>query len=771
MIDSETRFFVGVVTSSDSATYNIQVEARGTSRSAVIQGIPLATVFATSLGFKECPQYPVGAVVLCYHVSTEMCYIMGIIPPHDYANQRAYSRACLKTSDGNFDAQNTVGYNDKASKMATHNQNRPTDVVEGEFVMANEFGVLLGLFQEMAMLKASELAQIQCYLLDDLVRIISHNYEHFTALGEFKITHDGKAIIAEFGATHLSQESMGISQSGGTKNTPVFSETGKVTVNDVSDYYTFTQDERIKAIERLKIFVGRLGDFLHLFIVRPDADAIRTLSGASNDKFDRGMFDVHLSQDGRLSVRTVTGIAIEKTNWIMVPQRVCTPEDPKGDLEGDITFDNKDPFIFDDSHTYRNNPTLYFLQLRDCNAYLQDLYNYKNFLKYTKDFQLSADPQNKETSLEQITQVDPYTPVKFSNYTLRRSGFYLLDNGGVMIKDAWGSATVWEGGNIYHQPAKDYIVQPLRNCIVKAGQFVSIAAKNDVDVSSSTAGFRLKTKNVQHFYSSDQGIILQSDSKLTAVPSPTDQAYDTFGGVLIKAKTGIYQYADNIFDRANKIGLYKADKNTFQSVNQPLIFQSKQDITFITGGDLNLFSKNSVNVVGEQSVQVVGNNTNIGKKGTIIGMVPDPNSPFPTIMDGVIDLSIYTKIIDTYSSNDPQQLMAPFDTDSAFTTITFRFLSSDKYNLTSQSDCIPMTIAQQDDATFGLLGLGVWKEPEISGTLPFPGKDKFSSYYVTAPLQNLQKINNDFYSKNSMSLQSTGAKLTDTSLQSYKVQQ
>ena len=314
MVDSETRFFVGSVTSSDTATYTIQVEAAGSTRNAVCQGIPLATVFATTLGFKECPQYPVGASVLCYHVSADICYILGIIPQHDYANQKFFARTSLKTADGNFDAQNTAGYNDKASKIATHNQGRPTDVVEGEHVIANDFGVLLGLFQSLAVLKGSELAQVQCYLLDDLVRIISHNYEHFTALGELKICHDGKAIMAEFGGTHLSQESMGIAQVESFRDTPVFKETGKVSKDDVDDYYAFIQSDRIKAIERLKIFVGRLGDFLHLFLVRPDPEAIRTLSGALTGKYDRGMFDVHLAQDGRLSVRTVTGMSFEKTN-------------------------------------------------------------------------------------------------------------------------------------------------------------------------------------------------------------------------------------------------------------------------------------------------------------------------------------------------------------------------------------------------------------------------------------------------------------------------
>ena len=782
MINGDTRFFIGVVVSTDAITYNVQVETFGGTHASPMQGIPLAGVFASTFGFKESIQYAPGSIVLCYYVKATTCYILGVVPQEDYASLGFPARVALQTADGNFDAQNTVGYNADLTKMSSFNQGRPTDVVEGEHVVSNEFGVLLGLFQQLAVLKGSELAHVQCYLLYDLGRIISHNYEHLHAMGEVRIFHDGRALMAEYGITHDPRESLGVAQVNYERNQPVFEESeapgkgGK----DETDFYKFTENDRIKAIERLKIFLGKCGDLVHMFITKPDPDAIRSLNGNLGGGFDKGMADFHVGLDGRISVRTVTGAAIEKTNWVQVPHRVRTAEDPEGD--NNIEFEKKDPFEFDNSQLTRGNPSLYFLQIRDCNAYLQDFYSYKNFLKYEKDFKLSKNPSN-EAGLNEIEKVDPMTEVKLKDYTLRRSGIYLMDNGGIMIKDAWGSALVFEGGDIYIQPAKDLIAQPLRNYIAKAGQFVSVTARKDIDLSSTEEGFRLKTKKVQHLYSDEEGIVLQSDSNNQTAPSPDDKAYEQMGGILFKSKQGVYTYGKQIFDRATEKALYKSKKLMVESVDEKLGLRSNKEIEMLCekavniislGGDVNAVAKGgSMNVIASGNANFGGTSTNVGNQGSVVGMVPHPGS-LPAILDGVLPIAdivdAYAKAYkEVFNKEDYQKQMSPFHEDKAFTDIKFRFLDSSKYALTAKADCIPQTIAQQDDESFGFLNLTTWDEKLINGTAPFPGADRYDDYYVTCEIQNLQDINGDIYSKDSESLSKTGSKLNEESLQKYKV--
>ena len=96
-----------------------------------------------------------------------------------------------------------------------------------------------------------------------------------------------------------------------------------------------------------------------------------------------------------------------------------------------------------------------------------------------------------------------------------------MENGGICMRDAWGSALVMEGGNIYIQSAKDTVMQPLRNLVAKVGQFASIAANQDIDLSSTSKGVRIKADQAVYLYSANSGVVIQSDG-LTESPGPTD---------------------------------------------------------------------------------------------------------------------------------------------------------------------------------------------------------------------------------------------------------
>ena len=775
-----SRFFVGTISSSDAGTYNIQIDAGGATHGALVQGYPLLQVFATTLGFKECPQYPTGARVLCYNIDGLSCYIFGIIPSSDLGNHGFFSRVSLGTEDSNSqDADcNTLGYKSEAAKLVTMNAQRPTDVVEGEYVISNELGVLIGLLQELAVLKGSELAQVQCFMLDDLVRLISHNFSHWTSMGEVNIWHDGKAIIAEYGATHLSRESMGVPQTT-DKAEPMFEEEVGTKANDTKDYYKIKEDQRIKAVERLKMFVGRLGDFLHLFLVRPDDEAKRNLSGTMDGMFERGLADVHVSTEGRISVRTITSIAVEKTNWIKVPLRVRTPEDPKGDEVDDIEFEDKKPFEWDNQVKVAENPIGYFLQLRDCLAYVQDKYAYLNFDKYKKDFMMSKSSSDKEKSLGDCKNIDPNTEYEFSDYKLRHSGFYLMDNGGIMFKDAWGSAIVMEGGDIYLQPARDLVSQPLRHDITKAGHSVSVAAKKHIDISSTEEGFRLKTKKVQHFFAKDEGIILQTDTTGQSAPTPAEEAYDTFGGILFKAKdAGVFTYGKKIYDFASEASLYKAkDKLMLESEDGNIWVIPEKNLYMMPTGDLIATPEGNLQLITSGNAMLGGaGQTSIGQQGQQLGMVPHPGS-LPAILDGILPLDTIISGINTARSaldDTMESMMSPFTESSKFDDVKFRWLSSDKYNLTAREDHIPQTIAQQDDKAFSFLSLKEWTEVEVESTLPFPGKDKFEQYYMTYELKNLKTSSNDpkdYESKDYDALTEQAGTITFESLNNYKVRE
>lgn len=768
--NSGGQIFLGVVSSFDAGSYIVTVDPIGDNKHfPQIQGIPLASVFSTAIGFKECAPPAIGVKVVCLYAGPLQCYILGQIPDGDVGDVQWASRAALKAAgDGVFDGQNNQGYAEKGTKIHTINNNRPTDIIEGEVVWANEFGVLFGALQQLALLKGSELSQVQAFLLDDLVRIISHNFEHFTALGEYRIYHDGKAIMAEFGATHLSRESLGIPQTQ-DKADKVFEKEGPTTKKDDEDFYGVKEDERIQAIERFKILVGRLSDFFHLFLVRPDDDTVKDLSGTKPSTPDRGLFDFHIGTDGGFHFRTLKGGSIEKTNWIRVPQRIRTPEDPEGDDAKNIEYEDKDPFEFKDDFTYKDNPFLYFLQIRNASMYLQNKYAYQNLDKHEKDFYVEKDPE-KEKDLSGIDEIDPNTKTNFSNWTLRTSGVYLMDNGGIMLKDAWGSALVLEGGNIYIQPAKDEIHQPLRNYIVKAGQFVNIAAKKDIDFSSTEEGIRIKAEKCAYLFSNTQGVIIDSNAEEDTAPEPKDEAVERVGGIVFRSKKGIYNLCESHVILPTKQALCKSPMIHYEGTDQ-LLLTTKGNFTFAVPGNINFFAAGDIRAVASKSAFFGGlGGTIFGHQDDDLGVKYDTDNPFVDPIKGALPDSVFDSIqstIDAYKDNDPQKKSPIFREESDVEEFKFRWLASNKYDLNDNEDIIPQTIGQQESELSGS-GLSAWAEIEVNETKPFPGKDKWDNSYVTSTLINLQTKDGDLISKSVDTLEGKQPELERKSLDEYK---
>jgi hypothetical protein len=247
MISSSPTLFTAVVITSNSGSNTILVAPEGYASSDtphagnMMQGILISSSMAAFFGFKDSILPQPGTRVLCVPNTVTTCYIIGSIPQNNLKVESLPSRATLGQKNTLDDQSNRMGHVENT--QAVNDNRRCTDVVDGEYVIGNEFGVLLGLYQQMAHLKASELAQIQCFLLDDMVRIISHNFQHYTSIGEYNIWHDGKRLMAEFGATHKTGELYGQPCVNSDSTPPTFSKEGSHTTDDKSDFYKITEDE------------------------------------------------------------------------------------------------------------------------------------------------------------------------------------------------------------------------------------------------------------------------------------------------------------------------------------------------------------------------------------------------------------------------------------------------------------------------------------------------------------------------------------------------
>ena len=729
LVSENNQFFYGTVVASDAATYSVQVAPSSPHMPAFLSGIMLSSVMAGMFGIKECVLPQPGSTLFCYKNDAYTCLVLGVVPDQEDtgAPEAFHARASLGAGDSQTCGNNTQGYAGPVglSKTFISNANRPTDIVEGEYALANEFGIMMGLFQQFAVLKASELAQIQFFIYDDLVRLITHNFEHFTCMGGTKIFQDGPKLTQEINITHDATEASGRPNTNGADMPSVIELTGKVTPDDKDDFFKLTNDKQLP-IDRLRGFVGALGDFIHLILSKPVDGQLRALDGVAPTKFDTGLASAKMNMDGSVALRTVAGISFEKTNWIRVPHRIKPVE------EKETKEPKKHPkgFQFDTSVRSGNLPFLHFLQLRDYLAYTMEDVAYRQFVDSDK-FAVNDKP-DKEEKLDATTQI---TPEHTGTFYPNSSGCYIMPNGGLVFKDAWGSSIVMEGGNVYIQPAKDLVFQPLRNMVAKVGQHVSISAKKDLDLSSTAGGLRIKTDKSQHLYSASSGIVLHSDAERPSEYFPKDTAITDVGGIVLHApKAGVVTHAAHTLFKSEENMVIKSNLCLIDAASRVLL-RSNDGFDVFTTGDLLLSAgKNLIGFTEGTAILVGLENTALGiEKQTIaIGA------------SGAVQGLFEAKAFDDWkaksnelATSDFQEFSVAYKEDTAFDELKFRFLEASNYQLTARVDAIPQTMAQQEDAKFGTTGLKKWVEKPVNGTLPYPGAGELNTY-ATSELVNLQ---------------------------------
>lgn len=731
LIAENNEFFFGTVLASDAGTYTVQVATNSNYLPALMSGIVLGSVMASMIGMKACVLPQPSARVFCYKMDAVSCLILGVVPPSETTDlaQSFHARTVIGAGDGKSCENNIQGYADGSgiSKVAVSNVNRPTDIVDGEYALANEFGVLLGMFQHFAVLKASELAQIQAFIFDDLVRIVSHNFEHFTCMGGSKVFQDGRDLTHEINLTHDASEAMGNpSLKTDSPDVPTINLNGESTPDDTKDFFEL-KNERLTQIDRLRGFVGALGDFIHLILSKPAEGQQRALDGKDIATFDRGLASVKLGLDGSMTLRSLGGISLEKTNWIRVPHRVKAAEEKE--VQGPTQNTPKN-FTFDSSRMVRNIPFLHFLQLRDYLAFSIEGETYRKFTESSK-FHVNNDP-SKETPVGEAT---PIAPDRTGSYYPSTSGFYNMPNGGITIRDAWGSSIVMEGGNIYIQPSKDLIFQPLRNMVAKVGQKVTIASQSDIDLSSTSGGFRLKTDTAQYLYSAKSGIVVHSDADAPSEYYPKEGVVTNIGGILLHApNAGIATHAAHSLFKTDENCVIKSNMCMIDASDRVLLRSDNGFDVFTTGDMLISAGKNLVGFTEGTAIFVGLQNTALGveKQNIAVGGF----GPVQGLFEATAFDEWKAKMRDL-ATGDFQRFSFGYREDTAFDALQFRFLPSQAYGINEMEDVIPQTLAQQEDAALSTLSLTKWEEKPVNDTYPYPGAE-LTNMYATAELSNLQ---------------------------------
>ena len=462
---------------------------------------------------------------------------------------------------------------------------RPADMAPGEYGLLNTWGggVVVGAVS--TQVRGSEFASVQCSSLDDSVRVLARNMDTITGVGSSSHYCDGPHLSSEHSVSSHLAERLGLRN----EDDRPFKVVGGAGMQERPDESYLAQEDGQTAISRLRAFTGYLGDLVNAFVVHPGSGGTNKLS---SDPVEQGLLHLHVDTNGRAALRSAAGIVLERYDKIPVPKRTHQVWDPAGNVGKDVKPKKRRDFDWQ-SDKY---PGAVGLVLGDMAAWWNSQ-AYTRFSEFEKDFKIK-----KQTELlpldKEHDRLGNASSDDLSSFKDRHSYFSLTPDGGIVLRDAWGSEIVMQGGNITFSAAHDVYVRPGRNAVTLAGDDVIVKAYNSVDVTSTSHDVRIKAQNNLQLAAIKRGVLIESQSTDMDEIDWTQPGEDLKScGVFIHAKrSGVHCIGKTV----HMSGTSAVNIDTFDAEGKP-------------AGELRVSSK-SATIIGTESVLALAGKGKSGLK-------------------------------------------------------------------------------------------------------------------------------------------------------------
>lgn len=516
------------------------------------KGLFVSNLIASFLGVNTNSYPEVGSSVLVMRnldSNGDMDYIMGVLPPKSTAaDWESFSRYIGTSSSAPYVGLNTIDKMNNQGKMDNYGTgSAPMDLVEGECLMENAYGVGLALLNNLASLKGSDLAKIECFVLDDFVRILSEQFEHITAFGEYKILNNDGCLNVLWKGTSDEYEAFNLDKKSEQKED--FEEVSKGQLNtdleNEDPEKVFYQDGRW----RFSQYIGKLGNFIHLFLTDPQN--ILQHSSDEDTKYYSGRFNIHVNQDGSLLVQSTGDIVFEKVCRIVVPIEKVRPE------ELDFTKLQLDAFAawkpFD-----KNNLFLNSYAIKDYSKWFSNYYSLATFIGLKDNFELKPESKIEQPLLDEGNQdlksAKGVDEKSFQKYLERYATIRIFRDASVMLLDGWGDCVHLSGGSINLSAAYDININALNNVNI-VGRNINALAKEELDLTAVERGMLLKSNAWMESRCMKGPILIQSSMNKNADEDslPDDPEFKSRvenaegNGIILKTDTSnIYMDSSNV---------------------------------------------------------------------------------------------------------------------------------------------------------------------------------------------------------------------------------
>lgn len=516
------RFATGLVVRSSPGAYDMLVRLDDTGKEISCRSA--ADTVSTIIGAKDMTVIMEGSPVIVFLAtkSAEFGLVLGAISPvlHGAISEEAgkafgpiYYQANPESSAALWseEAYKTPVYDSNNQQKQIANANRPVDTLPGDWGKINDFGVSFGLFGLTAVMRASHMATIEVHHLDDLVRMVSGQYQHFAPYGEHQIYNDGGHITVEIAGSMRQPETLG-EDDYVTGDDGIFDYEAQVDETYQDAVYRNNVPQRTLK-RRFQAFIGALADGGQIFVANPE-EGQETYDRESKHE---GLVQAGISAGGRVMLRTAGGISLLRYDRIPVPKKLLEPWDPDGTkVEDSDPFEAKTPFEFSESDPYGRH-----LELRDATAWRLGKM-YQRFDEAEDDWYVP-----EETDLDTPSDVyDRGTQSRedYQKHDKQIAGVHIEDDGSIVIRDAWGSEIYMRGGNIIISSSGDTMIQPGKSAVILGGDDTIIKARNSVDITASEKDVRIAAKGNFHCYTEEKGILLETASETSGAHKFTEGA-------------------------------------------------------------------------------------------------------------------------------------------------------------------------------------------------------------------------------------------------------
>lgn len=471
-------------------------------------------------------------------------FIIGTAPADRPDNVSGTSRTLTQT--GVTDDADTL----KATNSNYNSTTAGADFFVGELEIGNLLGPAIQFLTTLIKVQGSERAKVECHLVDDLVRIVSGTYRHFSAFGDYEIVNGGGGPTVRQKGCSKTHEAWG----------QVNAQDPKASINAKTVNPESVAD---KARHRYESFLGYLGDFIHLIVSDPE-EVVGQLGNVQD-----GKFDAHVNNDGSLVVRSVADISFERVVCIPVPIENLEVDDPNGNTRAEIEAALESGGLELDNLLQRWDygkqcDAIHLLpyQLRHYARYLSQCHAYARILSQDKDFYVPTEAEsfseegggdaegprpswnNKEKDVARANQGAPeYFPVYSCRRLLRDGSLLDLDGYGNCILTGKQGIQISSYRNIEFEAAGDVRFAVGHNLLMNVRRNFELNAITGGIIMRARAWFRLLCEWGSIFIKSDApdpqapdfSTLVDSHQK-TSEEDPTPEILEK--AVLIQASLG-----------------------------------------------------------------------------------------------------------------------------------------------------------------------------------------------------------------------------------------